>query len=83
MKKWLIKLDTQIAQGLFLEIIIVLQYEVEVLYDCFPFYHRKYFLKGSEYNKTVILTASSRASLNETDSPHPQQVCGNEQYNDY
>lgn len=32
-------------------------------------------------NKIIILTASSRASLNETGSP--QQVCCNEEYNDY
>lgn len=54
MEKQLIQLETQIAQGSFQEIIIVLQYEIEVLYDCFPFYHTKYFknmcTQGSGYN---------------------------------
>lgn len=75
MKKRLIQLETQIAQGPFQEIIIVLQYEVEVLYDHFQFYHTKHFknmcTQGSEYNKTIILTPSSRASLNKVGSSTP------------
>lgn len=38
-KNWLNQLVTQIVHGLFLEIIIVLQYEAGVLEDCFPLCH--------------------------------------------